>query len=209
MQIIGSTKRLSVGGWFLAALLLLGFNAFTLTSLFSPPVVGRSKETRLASQKWFKLDNKIKIILKETFKDLDIEMIADRFSPDITIVKPKPVQPKVATKSDAIPNEIENEPYVQLPVLTGIMKILYAHGKHRFFVLIEGRKMSKGDTIHQFTIQNITQKSVVLSRGDKTWYVPVPEVYFSLDRERSGNLDAEVSKLIEPEETNEGLEPSQ
>ncbi len=209
MKIIGSSKRLSAGGWVLAALLLLGYNAFILTSLFSPPIVGRSKETRLASQKWFKLDNKIKLLMKESFQGLDLEQIVDRFSPDIDVIKTKIVQPEPAALPISMPIEIETEQKVELPVLTGIMKILYAHGNHRSFALFEGRRLGIDDTIRQFTIQKITQKGVVLSMGDKTWSVPAPEVYFSLDREKSGHAGAKVPELIEPAKTDEEIEPSQ
>ncbi len=208
MKIIGSSKRLSVGGWILVGLVFLGFNAFSLTTLFSPPVVGRSKETRLASQKWFKLDNKMKLLLKESFSDLDLGLIAKKFSPDITVVKPKPVQSKAEDQPAEGPTEAEKEQPVQLPVLTGIMKVLYARGNHRSFALMEGRRLAKGDTIRQFTIQKITPKEVVLSMDEKTWSVPAPEVYFSLDREKSSHPKARSQELIEPVETDEDPEPS-
>jgi len=43
---------------------------------------------------------------------------------------------------------------------------------------------------------------------DKTWSIPAPEVYFSIDREKSGHAGAEAPELIELAETNEGLKPS-
>jgi hypothetical protein len=174
---LGSSKRLCIGGWILAALILLGINGFALASLFSPPVTGRSKETRLASQKWFRFENKLTLILKESFDNIDPKPIAERFSPDITAVK------KTFAGPQAVQNGLEAESEIQPPVLSGIMKILDTRGNHRSFALIEGKRLKVNDRIRGFTIHKITSRGVELSKDGQAWFVPAPEIYFSLDRE--------------------------
>ena len=177
MIILGSSKRFYISGWILAAFILLGFNGFALLSLFSPPLVGRSQETRLASQKWHKLENRLALIQKEAFDNIDLKPIVARFSPDLDVVKKQP------PGSQAVKSESEAESEVQPPILTGIMKISDAHGNHRLFALIEGKRLMENDRVRDFTVQKITNHGAVLSRNGKTWFVPAPEVYFSLDRE--------------------------
>jgi hypothetical protein len=144
-------------------------------------VVGRSKETRLASQKWLRLENKLATISKESFDNIDPILIAERFSPDITVVKKTSAQPQ------AVKNEFEAE--AQPPVLTGIMRVSDSLGSQRSFALIEGRRLGVNDRIRGFTIQKITNQGVELSKDGKTWFVPAPEVSFSLDRESEANRD--------------------
>ena len=72
---LGGGKRMCIGGWILAAFIFLGYNGFALTSLFSPPLVGRSKETGLARQKWLRLENKISLIMKEAVDNIDLKPI--------------------------------------------------------------------------------------------------------------------------------------
>jgi len=172
-----SGRRLCIGGWILAVVILFGVNGFALISLFSPPLVGRSKETRLASQKWIRLENKLSLILEESFDKTDLEAIIDRFSPVLNVIKQQTLQPQAAK------SESEAELEIQPPILTGIMKISDAHGNHHWFALIEGKRLMENDSVRGFFIQKITDQGVVLSRDGKVWFVPAPEVHFSLDRE--------------------------
>lgn len=179
MVILGNKKRFYIGCWILASLIFLGYNGFVLASLFSPPLVGRSRETRLASQKWFRLDSKLSILRKDSLEHIDIKHVIDRFSPDISIIRNKPIPPKLKK----IKSEFEKEAEAKPPVITGIIKISDAQGNHRRFALIEGKQLRKNDSIRGFTIKKIMDKGVLLIYKDKTLSVPAPEVYFSLDRE--------------------------
>lgn len=176
MITLGSRKRLCIGGWVLAAFIFLGYNGFVLASLFSPSLVGRSKETRLASQKWLRLENKISLIMKEAVDKIDLKPIVSRFTPDLRVVK------KQSPQLRAEPSEFEGKFEIKPPVLTGIMKILDAQGNQRSFALIEGKRLMEKDSVRGFTVQKITNKGVVLKRSGKTWFVPAPTVFFSLDK---------------------------
>jgi hypothetical protein len=47
---------------------------------------------------------------------------------------------------------------------------------------MEGKRLKKHDQIKEFTIAEITAKGVVLSKNGQTWFVPTPNVFFSLQR---------------------------
>ena len=167
-----------MGGWILAAFIILGYNGFALTSLFSPPVVGRSIETRLASQKWLKLEEKLALAQKEAIGDIDLEPIVAKFM--LEADKEKKQSPQLQVEPTPLTAEIEVKP----PELTGIMKVSDSHGNERWFALIQGRRLQEEDSVSGFTIQKITNKGVVIEKKGETWFLPTPEIYFSLDREK-------------------------
>jgi len=160
----------------LAAFILLGYNAFALSSLFSPPLVGRSKETRLASQNWLKFMNKIALNVKESIDDFDLSPIASRFTPDLEEVK------KQSPYSEPELIEFEEEIEIKLPVLTGIIQVLDAQGKQRSFALIEGKRLMEKDRVIGFTLLKIKNEGVLVSKEGKTWFIPSPKIHFSLDQ---------------------------
>ena len=176
MITLGSRKRLCIGGWVLAAFIFLGYNGFVLTSLFSPPLVGRSKETRLASRKWLRLVKKNSLIMKENVENIDLKPIISKFVPDLRVVKKQFPHP------EAEPSEFEGKFEIKPPVLTGIMKILDAQGNQRSFALIEGKRLMERDSVRGFSVQKVTNKGVLLTKRGKTWFIPTPKVYFSLDQ---------------------------
>ena len=161
----------------MAAFIFLGFNGFALTSLFSPPLVGRSIETRLASQKWLQLEDKLALVRKGAIGDIDFEPIVARFMPNWSEEKKQP--PKLEVEPTQFEEEIEIKP----PVLSGIMKISDSHGKVRWFALIEGRRLKENESVRDFTIKKITNEGVEIGRKGETWFLQTPEIYFSLDRE--------------------------
>jgi hypothetical protein len=167
-----------IGGWILAALFILGYNGFALTSVFSPPIVGRSIETRLASQKWLKLEEKLALIQKEAIGDIDFEPIVAKFM--LEAEEEKKQSPQLQVEPTQLSIEIEVKP----PELTGIMKISDSHGNEQWFALIQGRRLQEKDSVSGFTIQKITNKGVVIEKKGETWFLATPEIYFSLDREK-------------------------
>ena len=80
MIAIGSEKQLYIGGIILTALLVLGYNAFSLMSMFQPTILGQSAEAKLASKKWQQLDKRDSSELKKTLEDIDIDPILSKFT---------------------------------------------------------------------------------------------------------------------------------
>ena len=180
MIILENEKRFYNAGWFLAAIFIIGVNGFAFVSAFSPPEVERSKETRLMGQKWRELDDKLSAALKNSFNNINPETIAERFSP-IKNSDNKELFPK-KNLAEEFKTETENE--ISLPILDGIFSILDDNGHYALFALIEGRKMKRHDRIRGFTINKIDPKGVTLVRDGITRFVPLPEIPFSMNRQR-------------------------
>ena len=86
------------------------------------------------------------------------------------------------SQTQAEKREFEGKIEIKPPFLTGIMKILDAQGNQRSFALIEGKRLMEKDSVRGFNVQKVTNKGVVLTKRGKTWFIPTPKVYFSLDQ---------------------------
>lgn len=177
MIVLGERKQLFIGGWVIAALILIAYNGFNLSLLFSPPIVGRSKDARLASQKWLRYDRERLRLVDETVGKVDLEQVIQRFKPKIEVV---------VKQKKPIPAGKEGEPVVRAeiipPELTGVMSIATASGQQRMSALMDGRQWFEKQHIREFYIQRITARGVLLAHDGKTWFLPTPQVSFSLDQ---------------------------
>jgi len=180
----GSDKRFYIGGCVLAAILLVGYNAFTIATLFSPPLVSRSEGTRLASQKWMRLGNKLSLIADETPKDINLETVAASFKEKMNTVEEAFAHPQLQ-KAAAIAEEpaegVKAEPTP--PTLGGILLISGGQIEDRFFVLIEDKLLKENESINGYLIKKIRPEGVELIYGDRALFVPAPDVLFSSDTE--------------------------
>ena len=167
-----------MGGWIVAALLLLGYNGFALVSMFNPPLVRISDEVKLAREKWRQLQDRNLLALKKNKKDLER-------------IFPKSVPSDQKQEKQAVISP--------LPVLTGIMRFSDVQGNKRWVAVIEGKTYTEKTQVQGYTIQQITEKGVVLTKAGISRFVPTPEVYFSVDR--SGLVAKDTSGTPEEEES--------
>jgi len=175
MIILGSKKSLFAGSLVLAALLLVGYNGFNLISLFNPSLVGRSVEVKLASQKWQQLKERSALATKNAL-DFDLALILSKVLPGFQEME------KTASKTPVGEGEGKNAIETKLPPLAGIMGVTDVHGREQLLAVIEGAAHPEKARVQDYTIKEITQKGIVLTKNGKDWFVPAPEVYFSLDR---------------------------
>lgn len=180
MIVFGSKKNLYMGIWIVSGLLLLGYNGFALVSIFNPPIVGRSDEVRLASEKWRQLQDRGSLARQTTGDRMELAKILSRF----------------------IPGEQKQEQQVilsALPALTGIMRFSDVHGNARLVAVIQGKTYAEKTKVQEYIIQQITEKGIVLTKAGISRFVPAPEVYFSLDR--SGLIIRDKPGATEQEES--------
>ena len=170
MIIIGSHNKLCFNGLILAALLLLAYNGLVLMPLLNPAIIERSEEVKLASRKWQKLSERDLLIVKEIWDNKDIEFVASRLGSDISAMMP------------VSSNQKDDGIGIKLPSLTGIMQISDIHGNITSVAVIEGKRLVEKDEINGFKVKNITQKGVTLKKAGKSWFIPAPEVQFSVDK---------------------------
>ena len=183
MIITGDYKRLCINGWILAALLLLTYNVVSIIRLLNPIIIGSSEEVRLSSRKWQQLEERGTLVMKENWDDSDIKLIVSAFMPDH--YKP--------TLDILIQKEKKSE--IILPKLTGLMQVSDINGKIYFIAIIEGKRLVEKDEIKGFKVKKISKKGVALQKVGKSWFIPAPEVQFSLDQTET--IKAETSEVSE------------
>ena len=178
MTAIGSRKRRYIGIWILAALLLVGYNGFTLMSLFNPSLADHSPEPRIAAGKWRQLRERT---LKKTAV----------FDPDLIRKKMMPgLRRQVETARTAPAGNGVNKPKsagVRLPVVTGIICVSDIQGNKRLLAVIDGRTYRQADRVQGFWIRKITEKGLHLTRSGSQWFAPAPKVHFSVEKTGAGD----------------------
>ena len=170
MIIIGSHNKLCFNGLILAALLLLAYNGLVLMPLLNPAIIERSEEVKLASRKWQKLSERDLLIVKEIWDNKDIELVASRLGSDISEM----MADSLNQKDDGIG--------IKLPSLTGIMQISDIHGNIISVAVIEGKRLVEKDEINGFKVKSVARKGVALKKAGRRWFIPAPEVQFSIDK---------------------------
>ena len=172
-KISGSRQRLVLSGWVLVALMLIGYNGSKLMSLLSPPMVSRSMEVRLASQKWRQLQNIISQSSEKMTPAIDLDTAFGKIPP--VVEKEIPVQPD---QSPAENNEIQHAK-MQLPTLSGILRNIDIHGRAYAVAVIDGHRLRENDQMDGFTVQKIKKDGVVIARNGQTWFLGAPDVAYS------------------------------
>ncbi len=170
-----SKKGLYTGGWILVALLFLGYSGFSFLSLFDPSFVGHSEAVKLASQKWRQFEEQ-NALAKDITAAVDLDLILSKFLPRFL------KQEQTAALSQNVGEE--ESVGVQLPVLTGIIRFSDVHGNMRLLAVIEGNTYPEKAQVQGFSINDITEDGVVLSKAGIKRFVPAPEVHFSLGFEQ-------------------------
>ncbi len=172
---LSGRMRMFAGGWMLAALIVIAYNGASVSTLFSPPIVGLSQDARLASQKWLRLENKMTAHEKRAAAPADLEKIVARYSPKISRATVKTPAPTAsAAKKAAAP--------VIPPVLTGVIEVMDRQGVRQLTAVMEGRRWVEKERIRGFSIKKITLDGVELTRNGRNWFIPAPKVYFVPDR---------------------------
>jgi hypothetical protein len=172
-KISGSRQRLVLSGWILAALLLTGYNGSKLMTLLSPPMVSRSMEVRLASQKWRQLQNIISQGSGKMTTTIDLDTALGKIPP--VTGKKKAAQPDQSPTEN---NEIQHTE-MQLPTLSGILRNIDIHGRAYAVAVIDGHRLRENDQMEGFTVQKIKKDGVVIARNGQTWFLDAPDVAYS------------------------------
>jgi hypothetical protein len=179
-------KRLIIGLWVLAALLILWYNAVAMTSLLDQPMVGLSTQARESMTKWQRLEIQIESQLKETFSAQEF----DKFLSAIDIEKVKAILPVKKTKPKTKAAKKTTTPVkkkeIILPKLNGIVAIHDAGGQTIHLAVIDGKTRDEKSQIGDFTLERIDAEGILISQEDESWFIHAPQVAFSVDNSRSG-----------------------
>jgi hypothetical protein len=176
MKISGSRQRLCMGGWFLAALVLLGLNASRFMSLEQQPLVGYSQTVKGLQSKLQDFDKMVAtgvFSLKDQFNLLE----AGAWFSAGSNTAGSPGAAK-ANSGSQIPDATESV----LPALTGIMQAIDPRGAVYYRAVLNGRVCRVRDKIDQFTVVKISPTGVVVRRAGRSWTLDSPTPYFSSDQ---------------------------
>jgi hypothetical protein len=176
MRISGSRQQLYMGGWLLAALVLLGLNASRFMSLEQQPLVGYPPAVK-ALQSQLQLFDKMAAAGVFAVKDqLDLLKADARFS---TGGKAAASSGSAGAKSGG---QIADAAANVLPTLSGIMQALDPSGAVYYRAVLNGRVCRVRDKIDDFTVVKISPAAVVVRRAGRRWKLDRPTPYFSSDQ---------------------------
>jgi len=178
-------KRLIIGLWVLAALLILWYNAAAMTSLLDQPMAGLSPQARETMTKWQRLEIQIEEKLKDTFNAQELE----KYLSAIDIEKVKAILPAKKTTPKTVAAKKMTKPVqkkkIVLPELNGIVAIHDAGGQTSYLAVVDGITREEKSRIGDFTLERIDAGGILLSQEDESWFIEPPQVAFSVDNSRT------------------------
>jgi hypothetical protein len=87
--------------------------------------------------------------------------------------------PPLASATDAAVTKEET----QLPRLQGIFQVSDIQGNQKRRAVLDGNLFREKDRIGNFTVQQISEKGVLLTNDRGSWFLQPPDVSFSFARE--------------------------
>ncbi len=179
MVVKGNPKRLIIGLWVLAALLILWYNAAAMTSLIDKPLPGLSSDARATIAKWQRLESYIAMRMKEVIDLQEIEKIFARIDfKTQTVLPAKKTEPRPKTAQKLEPVRKKK---IELPSLSGILAVYGTNGDVVYLAVIDGKTREKKSRVGDFVIESIDAKGILLAQNKESWFVPAPTVEFSVD----------------------------
>lgn len=173
-KLFPKNSRVFIGGWIIAAISILGLNLEKLGDLQYSPMVENSPLVNAIRLKQYHFEQ----VLSERKADLDISW--DRPVLLTNLTKP-PVLPKPVSGE----SQKEDPPWVdravQLPKLSGILMVGGNSSKSRYSAVLNGKVCSENENFYEFKIVEISSIGVLLSQNKKSWFIPAPEVYYSVE----------------------------
>lgn len=161
-----------IGGWLGAALILLGANLSKLSQLEYQPLTESPAVVNRLRLHLFQFDE----LMSTRRADSDISL-----EPFIVLTRVPPkssLQPPALTAGTHEPALM---PRTQsLPRLTGILQVDHGTGARHYRAVLDGNVYAEKDSIADLRIEEISANGVVLCRRDQRWFIPVPEVYYSI-----------------------------
>lgn len=172
MKTVLNNRRWYIGGWFGLAVVLLTANLFKLSQLeFQPlgPSPAIIKQLRL---RLLQFDELLSAQQMDSEAHLDLPIALTRLPKAASLV-PKP---QAGNADEFItPSNMAN-----LPQLSGILQVLQEASAPHYSAVLDGRVYAEKDTVGGFRIEEISSRGIVLRQRDRRWFIPAPEVYYSI-----------------------------
>lgn len=157
----------------MVALVVLGYNGFKVMSFLNPSLLGPSNLVKVARQKWQQFDKALPHAAHEVYDSIDLDLMLAHLTPESF---------KSKQKDQITPPKKEKEAQVRLPKLTGVLSVSDIRGNIRSLAVIGGKRLAEQDRVDEFTVQKITKRGVVLTKNGRRWFLPAPEVRYTLEQ---------------------------
>lgn len=189
MIALGNTKHLIMGGIVLTALGIGTYNSSVLMSVYEQKMPGYSRETKMADQKWRQLEEMPTRETLDPAKGDEVVAVLTRYRRNyrapasevqMAVAEAKAKIEQGEPSATILAGEIK-EIEIQPPSVAGILTRKDARGAIRRVAIIAGRAVGEKDRVDGFTVKEITAKGVVLTKGPQRWFIPNPQIHFSVD----------------------------
>jgi hypothetical protein len=161
------------GFFLLLALLLLGYNGSRIIALFDTPLIGVSLESRLAKEKW----NRLETLVSEK-KNKDWSESIEFLTRKVPLLELEVEETAHVPK--AIPME-ENDSEI-LPDIVGIIETSDLNGKWGASVIIGDKSYYEKEKVGEYMIEKISGNGIYLIKDEQSLFIEAPRVPFSVDR---------------------------
>ena len=171
----GNRLKLITGLFILLAVIIVGYSGVNLSLLYDAPLIAASAESKLANEKWNRLET-----FKSRKKDTDWNKSAALLIREENIPEQKPVAETsipVQETEDIVRYEKET-----LPVISGIIISSDSDGNTEASAIINSNIYTKNREVAGYMITEITESSVILTKNRKRYHLDVPAVPYSVDQ---------------------------
>ena len=171
---IGDKKRVFIGSWVIAALLLLAYNVYALMSVLGLPLFGHSEEVKRVRQQYQQFMAANTGTDMAAFADADLDQVLARLI--------HAVHKHQKTNLVSLRRKVKAVGKPKLPKITGVLQISDIQGNSRMVAVIDGRRLGEEERVQGFTVREITKQGAILARGGSSWFVPAPKGQFTVVR---------------------------
>lgn len=174
MKIIANNWRMHIGAWLAVAFFLLGGNLFQLSRLEFQPLAENPAIINQLRLRLSQFDELIAVQRMEAESHREPPIALIRLQP--TTDRPPPVLPVDADEK----NPPTGSPL--LPRLTGILWVASGGDAGHYRAVLDGRVYAEKEFIAELCIEQISSQGVLLRRHGRRWFIPSPEVYYSISQ---------------------------
>jgi len=196
MRKIANQQLLSIVGWIVAALIILGINGAKLTSLRNSIYEIHSTKTISTGLKANQLEEVLK---KNKEKEIDYYKNLDK----ILLFGSKSTHPDREILTTGITDGLKKIGVTILPQLSGVIQVSDINGDLQSFAIIEGKRYKEKEQAEGFTLSEITSKGVWFTKNNKRLFAPMPSVPFSVNYLDSKAVSTQLEKNMEIEKPEE------
>ena len=177
----GKDKGLFLVGLILAALLIIGVNSLAFIRLIdSSSPTKEPEQVMLARQKQVRLGQETALARKEERDMTDPDMIFAKYTSNISNILQYEDKKYGKIENNREGKKEKEKRGLVLPVLTGITQRFDINGNVHMLATMDGMNLAEHQKVREFTVNRITERGVILKKGVEHWFVPAPEVCFSL-----------------------------